>query len=118
MNPWFPRLKGLAQMPRPCWMLLVGIAILCIAQPAHADFAVRINGFLVHDGDFADLDGAVDGSITVQSGLNGAPIIPGIMTQVTVALSNSPGDENGALLDVAYQVKSSKKSGGSVTIEA
>lgn len=99
-------------------LVLVGLCVLSAATDARAQFAVRIQSGAINvtilDGGAGDTNPAPN-AITVVSGVGGVPVIPGLQTHVSTAITNSPGGAE-ALLDLSYTVSALGAAGGSVQI--
>lgn len=78
---------------------------------------VDLGGFICADNAACDANPGVN-VVTVQSGVDGVPLIPGYNVAITIGTSNNPGSTPFSVLDVTWNVNSFGSAGGPLTILA
>jgi len=95
--------------------VLVGSALLGAPTQARAGFELKVN---LGSGDHIITDGSAQDSNTAANAITAVIIENGFSTTVNTAITNTPGDSTGALLDITYTIISIGGAGGTATITA
>jgi len=100
----------------PLVAVLAGAVVLGAPNTAKAAFSVRVTttagSATIADGGAGDLDGLLNGSITVNYGDSAYHLVG------TISFTNAPGSPNQAILDVSYNVNTFGTTGGAASLEA